>query len=166
MIMKLIFSEICSKRERRKSLDFVLDLKSFEFEGENMKVIEPLNFTGEVISNESFIELVGNITGELQMKCSRCLTNFSYEVSIDMDEKFTNNSNQEDDSIAYVEGDELNVAEAVVENVISTLPIKRLCSIDCNGLCQKCGIDLNKETCQCDNEEIDLRMAKLMDLFK
>ena len=83
-----------------------------------------------------------------------------------MDEKFTNNSNQEDDSIAYVEGDELNVAEAVVENVISTLPIKRLCSIDCNGLCQKCGIDLNKETCQCDNEEIDLRMAKLMDLFK
>lgn len=83
-----------------------------------------------------------------------------------MDEKFTNNSNQEDDSIAYVEGDELDVAEAVVENVISTLPIKRLCSIDCKGLCQKCGIDLNKETCQCDNEEIDLRMAKLMDLFK
>ena len=63
--MKLIFSEICSKRERRKSLDFVLDLKSFEFEGENMKVIKPLHFTGEVISNESFIELVGNITGEL-----------------------------------------------------------------------------------------------------
>ncbi|MDV5106550.1 YceD family protein [Clostridium perfringens] len=38
--------------------------------------------------------------------------------------------------------------------------------MDCKGLCQKCGIDLNKETCQCDNEEIDLRMAKLMDLFK
>lgn len=122
--MKLNFSELCSKRERRKSLDFILDLKSFEFEGENMKVVKPLHFTGEVISSESFIELLGNITGELQMKCSRCLTNFSYEVSIDMDEKFTNNSNQEDDSIAFVEGDELDVAEAVVENVISTLPIK------------------------------------------
>ena len=164
--MKLIFSEICSKRERRKSLDFILDLKSFEFEGENMKVIEPLNFTGEVISNESFIELVGNITGELQMKCSRCLTNFSYEISIDMDEKFTNNSNQEDDSIAYVEGDELDVAEAVVENVISTLPIKKLCNENCKGLCHECGTNLNLGTCNCNSDNIDIRMAKLMDLFK
>ena len=46
-----------------------------------------------------------------------------------------------------------------------------LCKDDCEGLCQGCGANLNRETCACsqianDEDEIDPRFAKLKDLFK
>ena len=50
-------------------------------------------------------------------------------------------------------------------NILLTLPIKRLCKEDCKGLCQQCGNNLNLSTCQCDNDDIDPRLAKLKDLF-
>lgn len=163
--MEFKFSELTSKKERSKKLDLIVEQEIIELPGEEIKILEPIKFDGELKMVDDVVSLYGNITTKLELECSRCLKNFSIDVNTDIDEKFSNNY-KEDDSIALIEGDILDVADAIVSNVISTLPIKRLCSIDCKGLCQKCGIDLNKETCQCDNEEIDLRMAKLMDLFK
>ncbi|MGL5245207.1 MAG: YceD family protein [Sarcina sp.] len=164
--MKLKFSELCSKRERKKAIDLCLDLKNIEFEHETFRVLNPLEFKGEILSYDDIIIIKGKVTGKIQMECSRCLKHFSYNVHNDIDEKFTNNSNQEEDSIILVEGDELDITEIIVNNVISTLPIKKLCDENCRGLCQECGTDLNVHICNCNTQDVDIRLAKLKDLFK
>lgn len=164
--MKLNFSELCSKRERTKNFDITLDDQSVRFDNEELKVSEPLKFQGEVKSYDDIVNIKGKITGTLELECSRCLKNFSFPVDTDMDDEFTNNSNQEDDSIILVEGDILDITEIIVNNVISTLPIKNLCDENCKGLCHECGTDLNVHNCNCNHQDVDIRMAKLMDLFK
>ncbi|MPQ44164.1 YceD family protein [Clostridium tarantellae] len=164
--MKLKFSELCSKRERKKALDLCLDLKKIQFEHDEFGVLEPLKFNGEIKTNYDVIIISGKITGKIEMACSRCLKHFSYDICNDINEKFTNNSNQEEDSIILVEGDELDITEIIVNNVISTLPIKKLCDENCKGLCHECGTDLNVHICNCNTQDVDIRLAKLKDLFK
>ncbi|WP_066873309.1 YceD family protein [Clostridium mediterraneense] len=162
--MEFKFSELTSKKERSKKLDLIVEQEIIELPGEEIKILEPIKFDGELKMVDDVVSLYGNITTKLELECSRCLKNFSIDVNTDIDEKFSNNY-KEDDSIALIEGDILDVADAIVSNVISTLPIKRLCVEQCKGLCQQCGADLNIEKCRCDDSNIDIRFEKLKDLF-
>ena len=63
------------------------------------------------------------------------------------------------------ENDRLDLDEIVENNIISMLPIKRLCNEDCKGLCHQCGINLNHNTCKCEIEDVDPRLAKLKNCF-
>ena len=160
--MELNLSELISKKEKVKNIDvtFNIDLK-----GEDFEISKPLTFKGEIKCSNDILTVIGNIKGSVKMQCSRCLKIFSHNIDLDICEEFTNNSDKEDDSITFFE-DDLYLSEVIVNNVISTLPIKKLCKKDCKGLCHKCGADLNLGTCTCNNDNIDIRMAKLMDLFK
>lgn len=160
--MELNLSELISKKEKVKKLDITFNI---DFKGEDFEISKPLVFNGEVKCSNDIITIIGNIKGSVDMQCSRCLKIFSHNIDLDICEEFTNNSDKEDDSIILFE-DDLYLSEVIVNNVISTLPIKKLCKKECKGLCHKCGVDLNLETCKCNNENIDIRMAKLMDLFK
>ena len=152
--MEFKFSEMTSKKEKSKALEFTLEKEKVEVSGETIKFIEPIEFAGNLKFIEDVVNISGNIKTTLELQCSRCLQNFSYKVDIDFDEKFSNNY-KEDEDITLVEGDIIDISEVIVNNVISTLPIKRLCT----------DADLNKGTCDCENENIDLRFDKLRDLF-
>ena len=67
--------------------------------------------------------------------------------------------------IMFVDGDTLDITEIIENSIISTLPIKRLCKEDCKGLCSQCGTNKNVKECQCDNFDVDIRLAKLRELF-
>lgn len=164
--MELKFSELYSRNEIKKPVSLILDLKSINFENEDLLVKEPLTFTGELIAYENVVRVIGNIKGKLQLTCSRCLDSFTYDVSLEVHEEFTNDVNKgEDESVTLVEGDILDIAEVIIINVISTLPIKRLCKENCKGLCQECGENLNLHNCKCDYQDVDIRLAGLKDLF-
>lgn len=162
--MELKFSEVISKKEISKTIDLIVNEERIFLPDEEIKVLEPIKFSGRAKIVEDVITLEGNIQTRLELQCSRCLKDFSVDIETDIDEKYSNNL-KEEDSIVLVEGDVLNVAEAIVSNVISTLPIKRLCEEQCKGLCQSCGTDLNLHECHCDDSDIDIRFEKLKNLF-
>lgn len=162
--MELKFSEIVSKKEISKTIDLIVKKDTILLPGEEIKVLEQITFSGKANMFDDIITLQGDITAKLELECSRCLKNFSVHIKTDIDEKFSNVL-KEDESIALVEGDVLDVAEAIVSNVISTLPIKRICEQQCKGLCQSCGTDLNLHKCHCNDSDIDIRFEKLKNLF-
>jgi uncharacterized protein len=83
-----------------------------------------------------------------------------------IEEKFTTNDKaNKDDDLIFINSDTLDITEIIENNIILTLPIKRLCKEDCKGLCHKCGTNLNFSTCHCNDDDIDPRLAKLKDLF-
>ena len=60
----------------------------------------------------------------------------------------------------------LDLKEVAENSIYLELPFKKLCNEDCKGLCQSCGVNLNNETCSCEDLDIDPRLAGLKDFFK
>lgn len=67
----------------------------------------------------------------------------------------------EDLETEFYEGEEIDLTNLLQDQVLLTLPPKAICKEDCRGLCPKCGRNLNKEACQCLEQDIDPRLAAL-----
>lgn len=61
-------------------------------------------------------------------------------------------------------GAEIDLTQAVVDQVVLALPLKPLCAEACKGLCSRCGQDLNVAPCACGEEPADPRFAALKGL--
>ena len=164
--MVINFSDLLSKKNRKKQISLSFELEPFEFEGEEIRAVEKVYVEGVAISENDVIVINASIKTKLKLNCSRCLDTFIYPIDIDIEERFTNDSEHcEDENVVFVKSDALDITEIVENSIISTLPIKRLCSTNCKGLCQSCGANLNKEACNCNNEDVDLRLAGLKALL-
>jgi uncharacterized protein len=58
-------------------------------------------------------------------------------------------------------GKEIDLAPAVREQVLLQVPSSPLCRDDCQGLCPRCGKNLNDGDCGCDRAVVDPRWAAL-----
>ena len=164
--MIIQFSDLISSKNRKKEVNITYDLAPFHFDGEKIEAVECLNVVGNVTSVGDVLTLRASIKTKLKLHCSRCLDAFIYPIDIDIEERFTNNKELEnEEGIIFVDGDSLDLSLIVENSIISTLPIKRLCKEDCKGLCSNCGANLNAESCNCNNFDVDIRLAKLKELF-
>jgi len=90
---------------------------------------------------------------------------------LDDDEELDMNQTKEDriealDEQFYINGYNLDVDQLVGNELTLTLPMRVLCSDNCKGICNRCGTNLNRGTCDCDNRSLDPRMSVIQDIFK
>ena len=163
--MVINFSDLLSKKNRKKQISLTFELETFEFEGEEIRAIEKVDVEGVAISENDVIVINASIKTKLQLSCSRCLDTFIYPIDIDIEERFTNDKELQNEETMFVDSDTLNITEIIENSIISTLPIKRLCKEDCKGLCSQCGANKNVENCSCFDYDVDIRLAKLRELF-
>ena len=163
--MKIQISDIVSGKGRHKNIDYTFEMNPFEFEGDIIKPVSSCSVQGDISSKDNILLLNINIKVNLEMNCSRCLDTFIYPIDIDIEERFTNDSNSEDEAIIVID-DVLDINEVVETSIISTLPIKRVCKTNCKGLCQTCGCNLTHGSCTCDKEDVDVRFEVLKGFFK
>ena len=88
-----------------------------------------------------------------------------YEFSDMMQEDSWEMLDDENDDIIYYKKGILDIDEYILMEVASSLPMKTLCDEICKGLCPGCGIDLNKESCTCEDDYIDPRLEHLKEFF-
>ena len=163
--MKIKFSELKSPKGQSKEVSYNVDLDNFYFDGDKIKSLEGITMSGKATYKDEIIILKAKLKGNLELVCSRCLDTFIYPIDIDIEERFTNDPDLEDDGIMFVDGDTIDITEIIENCIISTLPIKRLCKEDCKGLCSVCGANKNVENCSCLDYDVDVRLAKLRELF-
>jgi uncharacterized protein len=96
------------------------------------------NFTATKIENEILIR--GIITIPFLFRCSRCNEFFNKEIKI---ADFTRTYHSSSDS------ELIDLTEDVREDILLALPSYWVCSNECQGLCVRCGINLNKARCKC-----------------
>lgn len=80
-----------------------------------------------------------NLAGSYKIICCRCLS----EVKCKFDKKL--NLIYTVDTKNYI----IDLIPEIRENLILDYPANPLCNPECKGMCQKCGVDLNKEKCKC-----------------
>lgn len=163
--MEIQFLDLISRKERKKDITYKVEAEPFYFEGDYIKPLSEVDVKGEVTSDNNIITIKAHVKVDLELKCSRCLDTFIYPIDIDIEERFTNDIDLQQDGTMFVEGDSLDITEIIENCIISTLPIKRLCKEDCKGLCPECGVNKNVENCNCIDYDVDIRLAKLRELF-
>ena len=164
--MIIEFSDLLARNGRKKEIKLSFEFEPVEFEGDQIKAVSMVDVDGVVTSDGDVLVLNANIKTQLELQCARCLDTFIYPIDIDIEERFTKSEElQDDEELIFVEDDVLDIIQIVENCIISTLPIKRLCKEDCKGLCSQCGTNKNVKECQCDDFDVDIRLAKLRELF-
>ncbi len=69
------------------------------------------------------------------------------------------------DESSYIAGTDLDVDLMIYLEVLMSWPLKVLCNENCKGICSQCGKNLNVDSCNCEDQPKDLRMAAISDIF-
>ena len=105
------------------------------------------------------------VTGEmrivLSIPCDRCLKPVSKAMQIQFEKEFSGNETEDlDENAQYI------VDKIIYNEIVLHWPAKVLCKVDCKGICNQCGQDLNVNECGCDRSVLDPRMAAIQDIFR
>ena len=110
----------------------------------------------------------GSVAGSFARECRRCLEPVTVEAHEEMGLLFRAGEELEDDEPADVlplpEGAELDLKDAVREQVLLSVPQYVYCRAECKGLCPQCGMNWNEAECDCTSDEVDERWAPLRQL--
>ncbi len=145
-------------------------------EAEDARFAAPVRLSGRAIRVGEVVEVEGKVNTSVRLTCSRCLKEFEAPLNATFALTFAREVPRiEDESgeevelsaddlgLIVFEGDEIDLKEAVAEQVIMNLPLQPLCETECRGLCPQCGADLNQGQCDCAPPEFRNRFAALKD---
>lgn len=170
--MLINLTELFTCEGKKKVYHAECGLSKVEFNGETFSVVQakPIELT---VTNTGvrkyFVE--GCTTIVVETPCARCLEPVTYECHLDLsrelelpepDEKLQEDSEEQ----FYLNGYNLDVDQLVYNELLPGLPMRVLCSEDCKGICNRCGMNLNKGTCTCDRTPLDPRMSVIQDIYK
>lgn len=115
---------------------------------------------------EGTIAIKGRVTGSYTSQCGRCLAATEDEFDITIDDNFLHMSIDQDSTDDYLyEGGYIDLTVPLIDNILLSFPGVILCTEDCKGLCEVCGINLNETQCSCVKHDINIKMEKLKDYF-
>jgi uncharacterized protein len=126
-----------------------------------------LTFDIQKVGHEFFIKM--RIQTTVDMICDRCAEPFEWNVDELIDVVFTLDPGlieEEEEDIYLIQESttEVDITDSIRQTLLLALPFKRLCHMECKGLCSKCGANLNEGTCSCTVNVIDPRWETLKKL--
>jgi uncharacterized protein len=163
-------------------LDEALEPAALQLEGETEFTLRPgarLVCHVDLVDGTT-VHVRGRLAAGLDTECGRCLGQFTLPVGQEIDlfylplvagrpqeQEEEVELSDRDVVVGYYEGDRLDLAEVMREQIVLGLPLRRLCRDDCRGRCPSCGQDLNAVRCSCPpaEEPDDPRLAPLRKLF-
>lgn len=165
--------EISSLKDTKgKSLDFSFEenLPSLDLGGDIISFSRPVIVQGTATNVESGILINCTVKAGIVVNCDRCLQDLKMDIVTTATEEYVEakNANFRGDEAEFntFKGSIIDLSKIVEENILLNIPMKTLCSSDCQGLCSFCGKELNLEECKCSEQDVDPRMQKLKDWFK
>ena len=134
-------------------------------EGAAALPMAPVRVSGALSKDGETYVFSGRIAGAYEGICDRCLTPAEAPFSLDVYwifihgparsplEELANEEDpeaEEDDvTCTTFEGNVIDLAGRVWEEIVIARPIKLLCAEDCAGLCPQCGSNFNEGRCTC-----------------
>lgn len=123
----------------------------------------------------SLVELDGSLEFSVKEVCGRCLSPFEDRITSTFSLTFTPQKKADPEQeeleleteelgLVFYEGTQIDLHDALLEQVIISLPIGPLCKEGCLGLCMECGQDLNVKSCDCEKKLFNNKFATLKNL--
>ncbi len=162
----------------------------FEEKPEEFPILEDITKTGEsyfpaalkfrvrAIRIKEIVEVEGRFDIKARLVCSRCLKHFETTLGANFVITYTREQpevpttsggggteiNPEEAGLIIYSGREIDLREALQEQVVMSIPMQPICAEACRGLCSRCGVDLNAGDCNCRQDAFNIKFAALKNL--
>jgi len=132
---------------------------------------EPLVGQIEMVRTADGILVRGELTTAVELQCDRCLEPFIQRVEFKIEEEFhpaidmkTGAQLSSEEETRIDEHHILDLTELIRQSIFLTLPMHPVCQLNCLGLCDRCGQNLNQGPCDCKESMVDPRLEILRKL--
>ncbi len=161
--LKIIIPEELFATAESSSYSGELELPGYEQGGIEFRFAKPLSWNLTITNTSEAFLVMGRISGNGVCDCVRCLEDAPVEVDGEVEGYFLLPGHEPDPNDEDAQDYELLGEDRVIDleplllSAISlSLPFSPLCDEDCQGLCPKCGANLNEGTCSCEaDDDID-----------
>jgi uncharacterized protein len=153
------------------------DANAFDFSDPGIRNKTPVVAEGvaELLAHTGGeIRVNGRIRTEIDTECDRCLGRAAYPIDSPFDlfyRPLDKAASEEEAAIdegeaemGFYELPGLELQDIVREQVELQLPMQKLCSPACKGICPICGVNRNETACSCQPPSGDDRWKALRDL--
>ena len=162
--------------EDRLAIEYFPALTTLTRQGECL-FHAPVDVKLFVLPVAGMFRVEGKLRTLVGLTCSRCLDAFSYSLASHFHVTYTREIpdglgtpleeqelKAEEMGLVPFAGETIDFRDMLQEQVVLSIPMQPKCRDDCRGLCTQCGTNLNLETCNCNTETIDPRLAVLKQL--
>jgi uncharacterized protein len=133
-------------------------------------VTKPVNVTLSFYRAGTELFLKGEVAAMTTAVCARCVEEFTAPIRrpfrcvlapkvVGYDEQA--DLRADDLEFSIYEGDEIDLAPVIREQVLLALTARPICREDCRGLCPRCGTNLNEGGCGCQAKVNDSPLSVL-----
>lgn len=148
-----------------------------DFSGSEVSQSAPLHANGvaELLPNTGGeVRIKGRLTTGMEAECDRCLGTAHLTIDAPFDlfyqpepvhpahEEISLDEGAAE--IGFYQEPGLVLEEILREQVLLQLPMQRVCSEACKGICPVCGRNRNEASCQCESAPADDRWSALRNL--
>lgn len=116
------------------------------------------------------ILVVSKMTAVIDFICDNCLNSYRDKLLDEYSVFYTTDKSaiDDDEMVRFLSQStsHIDLTEGLRESILVSLPMRHKCSVDCKGLCDQCGANLNDGDCCCEKSSHDPRwdgLKKLLD---
>ncbi|WP_199617877.1 YceD family protein [Paenibacillus alkalitolerans] len=164
--MILNLRELASK-DGPVQLHGMLDMSELVSGRRDIRIEEPVKADLTALWDAGLAKVEGTLKAKLELVCSKCLKAFTEDIGYPVGEMFTQQRSiaDKDEDVHLVHDERVDLVPHLKDSLLVQLPLAPSCDTACEGLCPVCGTDRNAQSCDCEQETIDPRLAGLKDFF-
>ena len=147
-----------------------------EIEFDDLRQTSPLRVEGsaELVGHTQEIRVRGKLDVTVEADCDRCLETARFPISTAFDLFYRPDASDVEEreldegevEVGFYEGGGLELKDILREQVVLALPMQRVCSDVCKGICPVCGQNRNLKECGCQIKPSDDRWSALKNLMQ
>jgi uncharacterized protein len=147
-MMRIEVSGLLKETGQSMPLQDRVDLDTVVFQGEDIGFTGPVDVKGSMINAGEYLELSVQVRGQASLHCGRCAESYGEAFDFDLKLRFARSADLDHDILGF-SGEWIDIDPYLATEIVTRLPIRRLCSDECKGLCPVCGLNLNQASCDC-----------------
>ena len=172
-----MFLSVKEMEVRKVRFDETFPPGQIDFTDEDLAQRSPLRASGsaELLENTGGeVRVRGRYTVEMESECDRCLGracfpldalfDLYYRPSSDIAREEEVGIDEGEAEIGFYENGGIELEDILLEQILLALPMQRVCSGVCKGICPMCGVNRNENTCDCRLDAVDDRWGALRNL--
>lgn len=170
--MQINLTELFSVEGKEKTYTAEIEMDTFQAPDGTWSVVskKPVDLRIRNLGGKKLL-MEGRAALTLSIPCSRCLEPVDVPFELDIFQELDMDASEADrvrelNEQPYVSGYYLDVDQLIGNELLLNLPMKVLCREDCKGICNRCGMNLNRGSCSCDRSLPDPRMSVIQDIFQ
>lgn len=166
--MRILLEEI---PEDISTLELTCDPKDINLEMDGVGFITPVTAKLRLFRQIDNIFINGELIVAIDLECARCLKPVHKILKGLLEKQYMPmpkipSDLLDDIGIGYYSGEYIELSDDFRESLLLEIPFRVLCSEDCEGLCPKCGQNLNDGKCDCQLDVEETPISKFALLAK